>query len=58
MIFLLLPRALTSCSMKISENVRQYAAAQGISDEEALEKGMEQKSKEFEEAGSEVYVKA
>ena len=35
------------CSMKISEGVRQYAAQQGISDEEALEKGMEQKSKEI-----------
>ena len=46
------------CSMKISEDVRQYAAAQGISDEEALEKGMEEKSREFEKAGSEVYVSA
>ncbi len=44
------------CSMKISEDVRQYAAAQGISDEQALEKGMEEKSKEFAEAGAEVYV--
>ena len=45
------------CSMKISEDVRQYAAQQGISDEEALEKGMEEKSKEFAEAGAEVYQK-
>jgi len=42
------------CSMKISEDVRQYAAAQGISEEEAVEKGMEEKS----EAGAEVYVPA
>jgi len=41
------------CSMKISEDVRQYAAQQGISDEEALEKGMEEKFREFTEAGSE-----
>ena len=46
------------CSMKTSEDVRQYAARQGISDEEALEKGMEQKSKEFAETGAEVYVPA
>jgi len=46
------------CSMKISEDVRQYAAQQGISEDEALEKGMEEKSKEFAEAGAEVYVPA
>ncbi len=46
------------CSMKISEDVRQYAAAQGIAEEEALEKGMAEKSKEFAEAGAEVYVPA
>ncbi len=41
--------------MKISEDVRRYAAEQAISEEEALEKGMEEKSKEFTEAGAEVY---
>ena len=46
------------CSMKISEDVRQYAAEQGIAEEEALAKGMEEKSKEFAEAGAEVYVPA
>jgi phosphomethylpyrimidine synthase len=46
------------CSMKISEDVRQYAAAQGIAEEEALEKGMAEKSKEFAEAGAEVYCPA
>ncbi|MEO5712408.1 MAG: hypothetical protein ABIT37_02890 [Luteolibacter sp.] len=51
-------KALTRCSMKISEDVRQYAAQQGISEVEALEKGMEEKSKEFAEAGAEVYVPA
>jgi phosphomethylpyrimidine synthase len=58
MISFLLSPALTHRSMKISEHVRQYAAQQGISDEEALEKGMEEKSKEFAEAGAEVYVPA
>ncbi len=45
------------CSMKISEDVRQYAAAQGIAEEEALAKGMEEKSREFAEAGAELYQK-
>ena len=46
------------CSMKITEDVRQYAAAQGLSDEEALQKGMEEKSAEFTEKGAEVYLQA
>jgi phosphomethylpyrimidine synthase len=45
------------CSMKITEDVRKYAAEQQVSDEEALRVGMEQKSREFHEAGSEVYAK-
>jgi phosphomethylpyrimidine synthase len=45
------------CSMKITEDVRKYAAEQGIAEEEALKKGMEEKSKEFVEKGSEVYAK-
>ena len=46
------------CSMKITEDVRKYAAEQGVSEEEALKKGMEEKSKEFLEKGAEVYGKA
>ena len=46
------------CSMKISEDVRQYAAAQGLSEEEALRKGMEEKSQEFQEKGAEIYLQA
>ena len=45
------------CSMKITEDVRKYAAEQGIAEEEALKKGMEEKSKEFVEKGAEVYAK-
>ncbi len=45
------------CSMKITEDVRKYAAEQGIAEEEALKKGMEEKSKEFAEKGSELYAK-
>jgi phosphomethylpyrimidine synthase len=46
------------CSMKITEDVRKYAAEQGVSEEEALKRGMEEKSKEFVEKGAEVYAKA
>ena len=45
------------CSMKITEDVRKYAAEQGLSEQEALRKGMEEKSKEFLEKGAEVYAK-
>jgi len=45
------------CSMKITEDVRKFAAEQKLSEDEALRAGMEQKSKEFAEAGSEIYSK-
>tara|TARA_B100000035_G_scaffold134321_1_gene114313 strand:- start:62995 stop:64887 length:1893 start_codon:yes stop_codon:yes gene_type:complete len=45
------------CSMKISQDVRDYAAKKGISENEALAKGMEEKSIEFVKKGSEVYQK-
>jgi phosphomethylpyrimidine synthase len=43
------------CSMKITEDVRRYAAEQGVSEDAALEKGMEAKAKEFLDRGAEVY---
>jgi phosphomethylpyrimidine synthase len=46
------------CSMKITEDVRKYAAELGLAEEEALKKGLEEKSKEFVEGGAEVYTKA
>jgi phosphomethylpyrimidine synthase len=46
------------CSMKITEDVRKYAAEQGVREEEALQAGMEQKSKEFVRKGAEVYAKS
>ncbi len=60
------------CSMKITEDVRKYAAAQGLTDAEAIESGMQAvtqprshgvrpgfpKRKEFLESGAEVYAKA
>jgi len=46
------------CSMKITEDVRKYAAEQNLAEAEALESGMKEKSKEFAEKGSELYAKA
>jgi len=46
------------CSMKITEDVRKYAAEQGLAEEAALKKGMEEKSKEFIDKGAEVYSQA
>jgi len=46
------------CSMKITEDVRKYAAEQGVTEQKALEQGMKDKSKEFIEKGSEVYARA
>jgi len=45
------------CSMKITEDVRKYAAEQGMKQEEALQEGMKEKSKEFVRKGAKVYAK-
>ncbi len=44
------------CSMEITQQVRDYAARQGLAPERAIETGLEEKSKEFAAAG-EIYVK-
>jgi phosphomethylpyrimidine synthase len=46
------------CSMKISQDVRDFAKAEGLSDEAALKKGMEVKAVEFVKKGAEIYHKA
>ena len=46
------------CSMKITQDVRDYAAAKGLAPEEALDAGMKEKSEEFKKAGSEIYHEA
>ena len=43
--------------VKITEDVRKYAAEQGIAEEGALKKGMDEKAREFVAAGSEIYAK-
>jgi len=45
------------CSMKITQDVRDYADKLGMDAQEALQKGMQEKSIEFVKKGSEVYQK-
>ncbi|MGD9887915.1 MAG: phosphomethylpyrimidine synthase ThiC [Halothiobacillaceae bacterium] len=45
------------CSMKITQDVRDYAASLGVSENEALQKGMEEKAIQFVKSGAEVYSK-
>jgi phosphomethylpyrimidine synthase len=46
------------CSMKISEEVREYASRVGVSEADVLERGLEEKAREFVEGGAEIYRKA
>jgi len=45
------------CSMKITQDVRDYASRHGLSEEAVIEKGMEAKAMEFRKGGGEVYKK-
>jgi phosphomethylpyrimidine synthase len=45
------------CSMKITQDVREYAASQSVAEDEALEKGMADKAREFVESGAQIYRK-
>jgi len=45
------------CSMKVTQDVREYAAKLEIDEKKALEAGMKEKSEEFKKAGSEIYQK-
>jgi len=44
------------CSMRITQDVRAYAKAQGLDDGQALEAGMREKAAQFTQAGGELYV--
>ena len=46
------------CSMKITQDVRDYAEKQGVAEQDALEKGMKEKSEEFAKQGGEIYTRA
>ena len=45
------------CSMKITQEVREYAAGMGIAEDKALQQGMEVKAIEFIKNGAELYRK-
>ncbi len=46
------------CAMRISQDVRDYAREHGVTDQEALQMGMEEKAGQFKEEGGKIYHKA
>jgi len=46
------------CSMKITQDVREYAAQHGVSNQDALAKGLEEKAVEFVRKGADIYTRA
>jgi phosphomethylpyrimidine synthase len=44
------------CSMKITQEVRDFAAAQGVAEADAVAQGMAAKSEEFKQVGGEIYI--
>jgi undecaprenyl pyrophosphate phosphatase UppP len=46
------------CSMKITQDVREYAEKHGLSEQDALKRGMGEKAVEFVKKGAEIYHKA
>jgi phosphomethylpyrimidine synthase len=43
------------CSMKITQDVREYAASKRVTEQQAIEIGMKEKADEFKQSGSEIY---
>jgi phosphomethylpyrimidine synthase len=44
------------CSMKITQEVREYAAQQGVDEGAVVSQGLAAKSEEFKRAGGEIYI--
>lgn len=44
------------CSMRITQDIREYAQQKGLDEEQAIQVGLEEKAKEFREAGGELYL--
>jgi phosphomethylpyrimidine synthase len=44
------------CAMKITQDVREYAEKKGIRLEEAIEVGLQEKAREFRQAGGRIYL--
>ncbi len=43
------------CSMKITQDVRDYAAKVGVTEQAAMEAGMKEKAEEFKKSGGKIY---
>ena len=43
------------CSMRISQDIRNYAKENKLDTTEAIEKGMKEKAEQFKETGSKIY---
>jgi phosphomethylpyrimidine synthase len=46
------------CSMRITQDVRDYAATHGVTPLDAIDTGMQEKAQEFREAGGDIYLPA
>jgi phosphomethylpyrimidine synthase len=46
------------CSMKITQEVREYAEQHNLNDQAAIEAGMREKSQQFVQIGGEIYTKS
>ena len=46
------------CSMKITQDVRDYAEEHDLNSQQAIEEGMKEQSEHFKETGGEIYQKA
>jgi len=44
------------CSMKITQEIRDFAEKEGLAEQEAIDAGLEQKAREFREKGSQIYI--
>jgi phosphomethylpyrimidine synthase len=44
------------CSMKITQEVREFAAAKGLDEQQAIEVGLQEKAEEFKALGADIYV--
>ncbi|HEV2483250.1 MAG TPA: phosphomethylpyrimidine synthase ThiC [Puia sp.] len=44
------------CSMKITQEIRHFAGEKGMTEEQAVEAGMQEKAEEFKQSGSEIYL--
>jgi phosphomethylpyrimidine synthase len=44
------------CSMKITQDVREYAVQKQVEAQQAIQIGMQEKSEEFKKAGAEIYL--